>query len=88
MANAENSEADMLLFSGNLSTNGLLSLYRLRGLGSLSSEMKLHGSAEESSSEVEVNMDNVWLVQALCLRKVEAAAQPLAMMTSKPFDMK
>lgn len=33
-------------------------------------------------------MDNVWLVQAhLTLRRVQAAAQPLAMMTAKPFDM-
>lgn len=62
----------MLLFSGNLCSNGLNSLLRLRDFDFII-KAEPHGSTEENSSEEEVSTGGVWLAESPCLRGMEAS---------------
>lgn len=52
----------------------LNSLLRLRDLDFII-RAEPHCSTEETSSEEEVSMDSVWLVETHCLRRMEASSQ-------------
>ena len=64
----------MLLFGGNFSSNGLNSLLRLSDFDFII-RAEPHGSTEETSSEKEVSMDSVWLVETHCLGRMEASSR-------------